>query len=278
MIDQMDPEIASATPGNSRTPRVATLVVLGLVVAAVGVAQAASPGLATKTSSTGLPNDNTTHVLVTNCGGSSKVVGGGVRNGEPSIDYLQGTFPKGRSGWKGLAYRATSAVGSSTTKTFARCIAGAPVVVRSKTVVLPGTSTPTPVVAKCPSGTRVTGGGAELGDNVNDFVQGTYPKRKHAWKAVGYRPFAAGDATVTAHALCLGDGRVTQVKKSKPMGAGLTRVVAKCPRGSRVLGGGTQIEDDLTDYVSGSYPKGKRSWVAEGHGTSELIAHATCLA
>jgi hypothetical protein len=58
---------------------------------------------------------------------------------------------------------------------------------------------------------------------------------------------------------------------------------AQCKKGSKVVGGGHQLSNDVDDYVAGSYPTGKRKWTASGlrrstlTGDEELTAFARCL-
>jgi hypothetical protein len=63
---------------------------------------------------------------------------------------------------------------------------------------LPADSDTHTVTAKCPKGTKMTGGGAELSEPYDDFLQGSYPTGKRGWTAAGY-----DEGIVTAHVLCL---------------------------------------------------------------------------
>jgi hypothetical protein len=75
---------------------------------------------------------------------------------------------------------------------------GAKLSTKSETATLPADSDTHTVTAKCPKGTKMTGGGAELSEPYDDFLQGSYPTGKRGWTAAGY-----DEGIVTAHVLCL---------------------------------------------------------------------------
>jgi hypothetical protein len=59
-------------------------------------------------------------------------------------------------------------------------------------------------------------------------------------------------------------------------------VVARCPSGLHVLGGGIKLRDPDADAAEGSFPRHKDSWVAQGirfassAGKSRFTSYAIC--
>jgi hypothetical protein len=161
------------------------------------------------------------------------------------------------------------------------CLHGATISQKSKTRTLPSDITLTSVVAKCPKGTQLTGGGVEVGDPDVDSVEGSYPSGKSGWKGVAIRNAISGDSTVTSHALCVKHASTSVAKKAEALkdGGAVREAVAKCPKGTVVTGGGAQLSDPSQDYVQGSFAQGDRGWAAQGVGSSgnKLTAYALCL-
>ena len=154
---------------------------------------------------------------------------------------------------------------------------GAQVATKSESATLPADGTTHTVTAKCPNGANATAGGIRLSDDVDDYVQGTYPTGQGKWTAAGFRYPLQPDAEFTAFARCMTGAKTSTEDKTKPLADSETIVKAKCPKGTVVSGGGAQLADDAGDYASGSFPSGQREWTAVGHGSSDLTAQARCL-
>jgi hypothetical protein len=153
------------------------------------------------------------------------------------------------------------------------------VTLKSKTVTLPNDDVTHPVGAKCPLGTKAAGGGGKLGDDVNDYWQGSYPNpsNRRVWLADGWRSSGqSSGAPFTSYALCV-SGRLKYVSHKKTLANddSTHTVSATCPTGTRVTGGGIQLGDNLNDYVQGTYPASATRWVVAGYRVSSLATSST---
>jgi hypothetical protein len=155
---------------------------------------------------------------------------------------------------------------------------------KSKTEALPDDNDVHFATAKCPKGHKLTGGGGQLAAaDTPQFSDSTYPVNKRKWTASGLNFIVMGfseDSELTAHAVCLEDATVKLKEKSgspSPTDPFL-RVTAKCPKGTKVSGGGIEVDSENTPGA-GSYPSGKRKWTAVGLPSvgEEVTAHAACL-
>ena len=129
--------------------------------------------------------------------------------------------------------------------------------------------------AKCPPKHKLTGGGAQLADVVT--LQGqdiSRPLNKREWTAQGFNSGGA-DSEVTAHVICLKKAKVKLASSADVSGDPPT-ATAKCPKGTKLSGGGIDIDPDQATGL-GSYPSGKREWTAVGNDTPGLTAYAVCL-
>jgi hypothetical protein len=158
---------------------------------------------------------------------------------------------------------------------------GAKLSTKSATATLPGDATTHSVTVKCPKGSKATGGGGQLSDDLNDFWQGSYPAGKRGWTADGYRN-VLGNAEFTVFARCLKKAKLStqSATTAVPDDGQAHSATAKCPKGTKVSGGGVQLSaPDITE-PGGSYPSGKREWTGVGRpagGPGELIVTARCL-
>ena len=169
--------------------------------------------------------------------------------------------------------------------TAALLLAGAAVALASistetKKTDLPADDLTHRTTTKCGHGDEVTGGGTKLSDDLNDFVQGSYPAGDDGWTAAAYRRSSSlTPAKFTASARCISTGNVSSGKRTKDLGdnSAARTAVGHCPDGTHVAGGGGKLTDDLGDYFSGSYPKGNDAWAAVGHGSGKITATARCI-
>jgi hypothetical protein len=165
----------------------------------------------------------------------------------------------------------------------AQAAGGPSVVEKSKTASLPNDNQAHSVAATCPKGTEVSGGGLKLSDPVDDYFQGSYPQGD-SWTALGYRTTTStGSSSVTALAMCLHGTTISPKSKTRtlPGDITLTSVVAKCPKGTQLTGGGVEVGDPNVDSVEGSYPSGKSGWKGVAYrnspSDSTLTSHALCV-
>jgi hypothetical protein len=156
-------------------------------------------GVTTHATTRTLPGDETPYSVAAKCPRGTKLVGGGVRLGDPDAERVLGTFPSGKREWTAVASRGTA--GNSELTALARCADGVKVRRRSETGPLLDDGVPHSVTAKCPKRARALGGGAEPGPTAGS-VRGSYPVGKRKWTAIG-RVIAPGDIELTAHVLCL---------------------------------------------------------------------------
>jgi hypothetical protein len=252
---------------------------IALLAVIVGVASGAK--LSTKTATATLPDDQVTHTATAECKQGSKVVGGGRQLSDDVNDYAASSHPTGKKQWTAGGLRTSDQTGASEVTAFARCLKGAKVSIKSATIGLPDDPAAHSVTAKCPKGSKVSGGGAAVApdDPFNDAEPaGSYPSGKREWTAVGeaYVP----DAELTSFAVCLKDSKITRRSESfaMPNDGDTHLVTAKCPRKTKALGGGLELSEAYDDYDQGSYPSGKRGWTAAGYdGPGEVTAHVLCL-
>jgi hypothetical protein len=159
---------------------------------------------------------------------------------------------------------------------------GAKLTTKSETAILPADADTHTVTATCAKGSKATGGGVQLSDDASDYAQGSYPAGKRGWTAAGYRNAGPTDAEFTAFARCLKGAKLTTETATADIlnDAQAHSVTAKCPKGTKVAGGGVQLSNDVDNEIGGSYPSGKREWTAVGEPSSEtgeVIASARCL-
>jgi hypothetical protein len=161
------------------------------------------------------------------------------------------------------------------------------VTIKSKKVTLPADSHTHKVSAECPIGTKAAGGGIKLGDNVNDYFQGSHPSstNRRLWVAEAWRDAAEGSAaTFTSYALCVkGQLKIRSKTKTLPNDDTSHSATANCPAGTKATGGGTQLGDNVVDYLTGTYPAGTSGWTAAAlrlsseTGSTSFTARVECL-
>jgi hypothetical protein len=264
--------------GRSRTGWLVSAIVGVLVLA--GVAYGAS--VTTKSKTKTLPPDGAAHDATAKCS-SGKVTGGGVKLSDPVNDLAQASHPAGKHGWRAGAYRSNLQSTNAKYTVFARCLDKGRLSTKTKLRGLPSDGNAYLATVKCPLGTKPAGGGAKLTDETNDFFQGTYPSGERSWTAVAASGF--GGTKFAAQARCLkGHDLVRKSKSRTLLNDDLAHAVtAKCPRGTKVTGGGVKLKDATNDFVVGTYPVGKRRWTAVGErysgnsGNGKVTAFAVCL-
>ena len=250
------------------------VALLGLVTVAFGAK------LTTKVKTVPLPPDDEPHSVTAKCPKASKASGGGFQVRDPSTDLAGATYPTARRKWTSVASRSSLFKSGSELTVAVRCLKDARVKTRSKTAPLPGDENPHSVTAVCPKGTKVAGGGIRLADP-GDNILGTFPAGKRKWTAVANRGSVVS-SELTAIARCLEDVKVTARSETGPLLDDETphTVTARCPKGTRVLGGGAET-GPTAGSVRGSYPVGVRRWRTIGRviavGDIELTAHVLCL-
>lgn len=256
-------------------PFIALLGALAAVAGAILVVPIAHAALQTGygESTAPLPNDSLSHATTASCPTGMEVVGGGIRLGDDLNDFVQGTYPEGETGWTVVGYRRSTAPAPASLTASAICLDGAKVSTKSQSKPLPGPSSLEIVTSKCPRGTSVGGGGALLGDDLNDYMSGSFPASKRVWTAVGH-----GSDTLSSIARCVKGVKLKIRSKTIEMpGDDLTHTVtAKCPKRMRATGGGGRLENPLLNFFQGSYPTGKARWTAAGYDTGELTAYVIC--
>ena len=101
-----------------------------------------------------------------------------------------------------IATNATNAV-NATNATTAGAAPIAKVTYQANTVTIPaGTVGATLVIATCPAGTSVTGGGASVSNEIDGFVNDSFPNGKTAWSADVFNNSSTDTITATATAIC----------------------------------------------------------------------------
>jgi hypothetical protein len=252
---------------------------IGLLAVVAGVASGAK--LQTKTATATLPDDQVTHTATAECKKGSKAVGGGHRLSDDVNDYVASSHPTGKKKWTAGGLRTSDQTGASEVTAFARCLKGAKVSIESASIDLPDDDAAHSVAAKCPKGSKVSGGGVAVSpdDPFNDAEPtGSYPSGKREWTAVGEAYVA--DAELTSFALCLKDAKIKRRSESfaMPDDGDTHLVTAKCPKRTKATGGGIELSAAYDDYDQGSYPSGKRGWTAAGYdGPGSVTAHVLCL-
>lgn len=175
------------------------------------------------------------------------------------------------------------AIGAAVAVLAAVAVASAATVgTKSKTETLPADGTTHRATVDCPAGTKPSGGGMRLSEDVDDYAQGNYPAGKRGWRGAAYRNPLQPDAEFTVFARCLKGGNLSGVSKranvpddQTPKGA-----TAKCPDGTALVGGGVRINSDVDLEVNESHPAGKRGWRGAARPSStagKVFAYARCL-
>jgi hypothetical protein len=223
--------------------------------------------------------------------------------GASPVDLAAGDGTVDPAFWMSIAnYTGVSEAGNQAS-TFALCTTvDGPSHTIVKSVSTTGTNAPQEVsppnvtTATCPAGTRLIGGGATTStpDQVNDGVtvgnngnlkpMGNYPSNAAgvaaadgstsatSWSAYGAAGITSPSDTVTAYALCSTDTstppvQVRRVDVDGPdaqPGTTITTPSATCPSGTRLLGGGYNVDETVNGvgglepqqgyHMRGSYP------------------------
>ena len=162
---------------------------------------------------------------------------------------------------------------------------GAKLSTRTETVTLPPDQVTHTATAKCKQGAKAVGGGHQLSEDVDDYVAGSYPTGKRGWTAGALRTLGFMDSSeLTTFVRCLKGPKVTTKSATVSLpDDDVSSVTAKCPKRSKVSGGGVAVSPDDPYNVAepaGSYPSGKREWTAVGEAYdpgAELTGFAKCL-
>ena len=135
-------------------------------------------------------------------------------------------------------------------------------------------------VAKCPRGSALTGGGYATGVD-SALVRNFFPSSRRRF-AASMQNYGSGERKLTVRATCDATGRYRIRAKEATIPAQVaTDLRARCPRGSRVSGGGVRAIG-TESRVFGSRPAGRRSWLATTRffgppeGETTAIVYAVC--
>ena len=150
----------------------------------------------------------------------------------------------------------------------------------STTVTVPAGSWAA-ATASCPSGSLLVGGGYDAHWNVHVYSQ--YMPTTSDWRVAAWN-HGGSSMSMIVYAVCLRNvsGTISSVSNTKNGSAGgWTKVVATCPAGTIVTGGGWGVSSsgDMVVYNSSKLGNG---WQIYGYNTgssaSSLTARAVCLA
>jgi hypothetical protein len=142
-----------------------------------------------------VPADGSSHKAVAICPRGTRVAGGGIKIDDDDILETAGSYPSSPRAWTAVA-RPTGTPGEVTA--FARCLSGKKLIQRSRAINMPSDAQTHEVTARCPEGTKLTGGGLELAEPNGNYLQGSYPEGRRSWTAAGY-----DGGVLTAHAICM---------------------------------------------------------------------------
>jgi hypothetical protein len=260
--------------------RIGLVVAMSVGLVALAVAGAYGAKLSTKSETATLPADDAAHTVTAKCPKGAKATGGGTQISDDVNDYAAGSYPAGKRGWTAVGERYSVYVTDAEVTAFARCLKDAKLSTESKTLAIADDGA-TSVTAKCPKGTKVSGGGVELTSPIDDLAQGSFPSAKRKWTVEG----RGGEADVIASARCLKGAKLTRRSETATLPSDDTThtVTVTCPKGTKSTGGGGELSDPDNDYLQGFYPAGKRAWTAAGYRSSssgpaaEFTAHVVCL-
>jgi phosphohistidine phosphatase SixA len=135
----------------------------------------------------------------------------------------------------------------------------------------------TRLTVACPSGSSLTGGGAEaLGGG--SILNGSFPTNATTWAAVGHQP-GVGNLGLSSYGICAKVSGLQIVSKVNQNTKDFTRLTVSCPAGKQVLGGGAEALGKAS-VLNGSFPVGDNTWAAVGHqpgvGNLGLSVYAIC--
>jgi hypothetical protein len=273
------------------------LVVAATAVAGGGITIEKKGSTATTTQAT----------LKAKCSASDHVLAGGFRL--PDGDNIaQQDEPAGEGAWKVESYLDDLGLPAHV-DTFALCerASARKLKIVSKSVTVPaGTGAPKAVAkafgqatvkAQCPEGWQVVSGGYAVvppytgGSDGEVAVDTNKRAGSTAWKVHGANE---GDKTdLKAFAVCekQSQGKIQQIAKKVPitqdmkgvLGVGVP-AVAKCPRGSHLVGGGFQSRPTQNQNptafpeVSASMPSSKKTWTAHynPHASGSITSYVEC--
>lgn len=260
----------------SRTVLASCIAVMALFVS-VGSAGATSPIVITSHNASG-PASPTPIIIGSDCPGGTSVSGGGVKVSDLGGTGLHGMYPVG-----GTFDASVSLYNDDlNATTFAICIAntfGSVSLHQASTTL--GDHEIKTIGAGC-GGENLLGGGVEATSGSNSvFIHGSYPNETHdGWEARVENDDPSGNMTV--YALCSPDigpakfkHKEVTLKPEKTGGA-----TAKCPQGTKLVGGGGAFEG----FIGDTYPTkkdGSPAWKSRVNNASSepntISADAICL-
>lgn len=238
------------------------------------------------------PNNTTSNQI--KCDNGSQVSGGGnavspiADNDNPT--RIMSLFPVGDLKWILVIHDLQATPRDA--KNYVVCRKGHKLETVSNELPVDGMADQNPhVVAKCPKGSSVTGGGgASTGSYNQMFILESRPKGDRGWYV---RAFVAGThvGELGAYAICDPDGaneyetaKRTTVEIRRGARRGVVselHATAKCPDGAETSGGGyATTESDVNKSVIENRPKGDSKWLGRvrTYNTNQAFtAYARCL-
>jgi hypothetical protein len=223
-----------------RTP-LTILIGVTAVLATVATASGAGLGLTYHSTSRDVPDDDSGHLDVV-CREGTPTGGGAEISGDDNTLEISSTFPGGPL-WYGSGNNESGSTQELTVT--AICADRGRYKLRERTrMISADTSGGTKV--HCPPGTRVTGGGADIGGTENNQLASTHPfddgdpnkRPDDGWAAAGNN----GDSDTTSFkvgAVCTASGKFVYRTRSASVAPDDVKFRSvRCPRGTRVSGGG----------------------------------------
>jgi hypothetical protein len=201
------------------------------------------------------------------CPANTKVLSGGFLVVDGTFDILwRASYPKDASTWSVMAMNPTAA--SRRIEVYAVCAhdpSGYEIQGANTTLGSGQPTGPNGLEAACPAGKKVTGGGFLSLDGVFDVRWwANFPGDSQKWSVMAFNP--AGSARrIAAFATCASDPAGYETDKADLSLAAVQRpgeyLVAACPDGKKVLGGGFNVLDGTADVLwRASYAVDRQAW------------------
>lgn len=228
-----------------------------------------------------LPPGFATTLVSVRCPSGYEVTAGGGEAADPAADNLLETYPRTPTSWATRATRGAGASGDSTLTTYAVCAKNVRLRGRGGVGDYAGGQQLGRSGILCPNDFSPLGAGfafANPGFDSSGTLIAATPRNSRVTK-VRFRQGNPDQFRVTA--VCA-KPRVQLERAEVPLPPTLEPqfVQARCPRGTKMLGGGV-AGTDTQDRITGSFPSGRRTWTAiglrfVGSTTSTLEATAVC--
>lgn len=253
---------------------------LGGAVPAIGASGEPAPRFRVMSADRNLAADHRPATGQISCPRGFRIASGGFEVRDPDYDTGLASRSAGVRRWRSSAVRSSARSRDSSLTTYGVCVKNSGVVIAKRRVDYPDPAIPATLDVECPPGLKPIGGGGGFTEPTSSGrILESLPHGR-GWR---FSARQAGTGVLRAEVLCTTDLHLTLVSRVDGLPADAVWRTSRvtCPRGTRAVGGGGGVSGPV-DWLLGSFPTGRRSWVAVGlrpvfePTPGELIVAAIC--